>query len=138
MKCYERFDDFPLSILPIQVIIYQGLVLSLSILVEKKDFAKKEEKISVASLHHLKCKKAMQYLLDQIDNVLEMGKIGGLYIAEDGQTYGVTCGHCIRVNAHSNDLHPTGSPIFQTCAMGLIVQVASKDPPDFWMRTMLE
>ena len=57
-----------------------------------------------------------------------IGTIGGFYITEDGQTYGVTCGHCLRVIANSNNLHPAGSPIFQPCAMGIIVNAASTDP----------
>lgn len=57
-----------------------------------------------------------------------IGTIGGLYRGKDGHTYGVTCGHCIRVNTHSNDLQPTGSSIFQPCAMGLIINAASSIP----------
>eukprot|EP01036_Dinobryon_divergens_P025561 gene25560-34121_t len=58
-----------------------------------------------------------------------IGTIGGFYITKDGQTYGVTCGHCLRDDmANSNNLHPVGSPIFQPCTMGMIVNAASTDP----------
>mmetsp|Transcript_12520 Transcript_12520/g.18764 ORF Transcript_12520/g.18764 Transcript_12520/m.18764 type:complete len:174 (-) Transcript_12520:605-1126(-) len=54
--------------------------------------------------------------------------MGGLFIAENGDTYGVTCGHCIRVNTQSNDQQPKGSSVFQPCAMGMIVNAASLVP----------
>jgi hypothetical protein len=52
-----------------------------------------------------------------------LGTIGGWYVV-DGNTYGVTCAHCIKNS--ENQLHPVGSIVYQPSAKGLIIDAASK------------
>lgn len=59
-------------------------------------------------------------------NPPSMGTMGGLNITKDGQTYGVTCGHCLRIKNNSNKLHPKGSLTYQPCAMGMLVSAVNR------------
>jgi hypothetical protein len=52
-----------------------------------------------------------------------LGTLGGWYV-KDGQTYGVTCAHCIRKDATSLELHPKNTEVFQPSAMGKIVHAS--------------
>lgn len=52
--------------------------------------------------------------------------IGGFY-KSNGVTYGVTCGHCIQRSDEKESFHSKKSPVFQPCAMGEIVTLASTE-----------
>ena len=49
-----------------------------------------------------------------------LGTLGGWY-QRNGQIYGVTCAHCVLSDVKQNILLPQDTPVYQPCAMGLIL-----------------
>lgn len=52
-----------------------------------------------------------------------LATLGGAYVT-DGAVYGVTCGHCLQSGRTNGVLHPAGTPVYQPCAMGSIMNAA--------------
>lgn len=46
----------------------------------------------------------------------------------NGETFSVTCGHCLIRNLKSEEMYQIGTPVYQPCAFGQIISAAASIP----------